>query len=115
MLLTIKFGGTSVGCAERLRRAASLVQRLRAEGHRVVVITSAMAGVTNRLAELAREATTPGSSNSNRVADYFHRTKRLELDHLDVARTAIRSPELVEEVANLLYAERHGLERVLLG
>jgi len=115
MLLTIKFGGTSVGGAERLRAAATLVQHLLTAGNKVVVITSAMAGVTNRLTELARDATLPGNGNSSRVADYFRCTKRLELDHLEVARNAIRSPKLVEEVANLLYAERHGLDRVLLG
>jgi aspartate kinase len=115
MLLTIKFGGTSVGGAERIRSAAALVQRLLGEGHRVVVVTSAMAGVTNRLVDLARDATAPENGNGNRVADYFRCTKKLELDHLDAARNAIRSPELVEEVARLLYAERHGLDRVLLG
>ena len=115
MLLTIKFGGTSVGGAERFRSAATLVQRLLDAGHKVVVVTSAMAGVTNRLAELARDATGPGNTNSNRVAEYFRCTRKLELDHLDIARNAIRSPGLVEEVANLLYAERHGLDRVLLG
>src|SRR5690242_21778106 len=71
MLLTIKFGGTSVGDAERIRSAATLVQRLLREGHRVVVVTSAMAGVTNRLVDLAREATAPENGDGNRVADYF--------------------------------------------
>jgi aspartate kinase len=115
MLLTIKFGGTSVGDAERIRSAATLVQRLLREGHRVVVVTSAMSGVTNRLVDLAREATAPENGDGNRVADYFRCTKKLETDHLDAARKAIRSPALVEEVARVLYAERHGLDRVLLG
>ena len=115
MLLTIKFGGTSVGDADRIRGAAGLVQRLLGQGHRVVVVTSAMAGVTNRLVDLARDATAPDNGNGNRVADYFRCTKKLELDHLDVARKAIRSPGLVEDVTRALYARRHGLDRVLLG
>ncbi len=115
MLLTIKFGGTSVGDAERIRGAAALVKDTLARGHRVVVVTSAMAGVTNRLVELAQEATAPGDESGNRVAGYFRLTKKLELDHLDVARKAIRNPQLVEDVARTLYAERHGLDRVLLG
>src|SRR5262245_55761695 len=43
MLLTIKFGGTSVGNAERIRSVAELIRRTREQGHQVVVITSAMA------------------------------------------------------------------------
>src|SRR3954470_15820948 len=50
-LLTIQFGGTSVGDAERIRGGATgIIHRVRAQGHRVVVVTSAMAGVTNKLA-----------------------------------------------------------------
>jgi aspartate kinase len=115
MRLTIKFGGTSVGDAERIRGAAGLVKRIRADGHQVVVVTSAMAGVTNRLVDLAQTATAPGDDSAARVADYFRLTKKLELDHLDTARKAIRSPQLVEEVGRILYTERHGLDRVLLG
>src|SRR5690606_10848400 len=45
-----KFGGTSVAGAERIRDVARLV----AEGPRpLVVVVSAMAGVTNRLQQLA--------------------------------------------------------------
>jgi aspartate kinase len=115
MLLTIKFGCTSVGDAERIRAAAGLVKDTLAQGHRVVVVTSAMAGVTNRLIELAREATAPADESGARVADYFLFTKKLELDHLDTARKAIRSPRLVESVAQTLYAEHHGLDSVLFG
>src|SRR5438067_1572415 len=115
MLLTIKFGGTSVGDAERIRSAAGLVKNLLAQGHRVVVVTSAMAGITTRLLGLAPEATAPGDESGNRVPDYFRLTKKLELDHLATARKAIRSPQLVEDVARVLYTERHGLDRVLLG
>ena len=43
-----KFGGTSVGTAERIRRGIRLVQEIAADVHRVVVV-SAMGGVTDRL------------------------------------------------------------------
>jgi len=54
--ITMKFGGTSVGNAEALRRAAGIVRQTAGEGHQVVVVTSAMAGVTNLLIEGARTA-----------------------------------------------------------
>jgi aspartokinase/homoserine dehydrogenase 1 len=47
--LTVKFGGTSVGNAEAMRQAAAIVVDLRRQGHQVVVVTSAMSGVTDLL------------------------------------------------------------------
>jgi aspartate kinase len=51
-----KYGGTSVGTAERIRQnvAARVAESYRA-GHRLVVVVSAMAGVTDSLLKLARE------------------------------------------------------------
>jgi len=54
-LIVQKYGGTSVGSVERIRRVAEKVARTRAEGHDVVVVVSAMSGETNRLIQLARE------------------------------------------------------------
>ena len=51
-LLVHKFGGTSVGSIERIEAVAARVARHRAEGHRVVVVVSAMSGETNRLQAL---------------------------------------------------------------
>jgi aspartokinase/homoserine dehydrogenase 1 len=51
--LVMKFGGTSVGSADALTKAAQIVKDARAEYPRVVVITSAMSGVTNVLLESA--------------------------------------------------------------
>ncbi len=52
-----KFGGTSVGDVERIRRVADRAVRTHAKGNRVVVVVSAMAGQTNRLLKLAGEIT----------------------------------------------------------
>ncbi|HUF82194.1 MAG TPA: aspartate kinase, partial [Burkholderiales bacterium] len=54
-LIVQKYGGTSVGSAERIKSVARRVARWQARGHRLVVVVSAMAGETNRLAALARE------------------------------------------------------------
>ncbi|MGB8437621.1 MAG: aspartate kinase [Burkholderiales bacterium] len=54
-LVVQKFGGTSVGSAERIRNVALRVAKWRAAGHQIVVVPSAMAGETNRLIGLARE------------------------------------------------------------
>ncbi|MEO0699647.1 MAG: aspartate kinase, partial [Pseudomonadota bacterium] len=52
----MKFGGTSVGDPDRIERVARHVMAARAEGLKVCVTVSAMAGETNRLVGLCREA-----------------------------------------------------------
>src|SRR5262245_34986695 len=55
-MLVVKFGGTSVGDASRIARAADLAVQAAANGQQVVVVTSAMSGVTNDLITAARQA-----------------------------------------------------------
>ena len=57
MFIVMKFGGTSVGSAERISQAAELATASAARGHQVVVVTSAMSGVTNLLIDAAKAAT----------------------------------------------------------
>jgi aspartate kinase len=54
-LIVQKYGGTSVGDVERIRRVARRVADTVEAGNRVVVVVSAMAGETDRLVGLARE------------------------------------------------------------
>ncbi len=54
-LIVQKFGGTSVASVDRIREVARRVSECRKQGHRLVVVVSAMAGETNRLLDLARE------------------------------------------------------------
>jgi aspartate kinase len=54
-LIVQKYGGTSMGSPERIREVARRVARFVDEGHKLVVVPSAMAGETNRLLALARE------------------------------------------------------------
>ena len=48
-LIVVKFGGTSVGDVERIKNAASKVAQEVRRGNKVVVVVSAMAGVTDQL------------------------------------------------------------------
>ncbi len=54
-LIVQKYGGTSVGSAERIRRVAERLLATKKAGHDVVAVISAMAGVTDGLIKLARE------------------------------------------------------------
>ena len=55
-LIVMKFGGTSVGSAERIAQAAQLAVESANKGHGVVVVTSAMSKVTDALIGAARKA-----------------------------------------------------------
>ena len=59
-LIVQKYGGTSVGSIERIHRVADRVSRTLQDGHRTVVVLSAMSGETDRLIKLAQQvAPTP--------------------------------------------------------
>lgn len=53
-LIVQKYGGTSVGTPERIRNVASRVLATQREGHSIVVVVSAMSGVTDNLLKLSR-------------------------------------------------------------
>ncbi|MDA9901914.1 aspartate kinase [Gammaproteobacteria bacterium] len=53
-LLVQKFGGTSVGCVDRIEAVANKVAAHREKGDEIIVVLSAMSGETNRLTDLAR-------------------------------------------------------------
>ncbi len=56
-LVVQKYGGTSVGDIERIKNVARRVLNTKNEGHRVVVVVSAMAGETDKLIRLAQQVT----------------------------------------------------------
>ena len=54
--IVMKFGGTSMAGIERIRSVAERVRREAEAGNQVAVVVSAMAGETDRLAQLCKEA-----------------------------------------------------------
>jgi len=51
-LIVQKYGGSSVGDIERIKNVAARVARFYRDGHQVVVVVSAMKGVTDNLISL---------------------------------------------------------------
>ena len=54
-LIVQKYGGTSVGNTDRIKNVAARVAKYRAQGDQVVVVVSAMSGVTDGLIKLAKD------------------------------------------------------------
>ncbi|MBN1991130.1 MAG: aspartate kinase [Anaerolineae bacterium] len=56
MLIVMKFGGTSVGSVQALEKVVEIVKKAKAQGHQLVVVVSAMSGVTDLLLNAAYAA-----------------------------------------------------------
>src|SRR5262245_53708310 len=95
MLIVMKFGGTSVGSAERIAQAADLAVKSAREGHKVVVVTSAMGGVTNKLIAAAQNAV--GGYYHKTVSDDLHEPHRQAV-HMLTPNDAARRREAIEVV-----------------
>lgn len=91
----MKFGGTSVATAERMGQVVDLVQRAAAET-RVLVVASAVAGITNLLLAAADDAAEQGEVGPQR-AEFWHRHAQIAAD---------LAPELGPRGAALLTALR---------
>lgn len=65
-LIVQKFGGTSLATVAKIQAATRHVLRAKAQGHDVICVTSAMAGVTNELAAMA--ASLPHAHNAEHDA-----------------------------------------------
>jgi aspartate kinase len=75
-MIVLKFGGTSVGDPESLRRAIEIVESV--QDRSPVVVVSALGGVTNRLVEAA-EAAAAGDRDAARNAAADIRTRHEEI------------------------------------
>ena len=57
-LVVQKYGGTSVGDVEKIKKVAERIARTKAEGNNVIVVVSAMGKMTDELVDLANQITT---------------------------------------------------------
>jgi aspartate kinase len=100
MLITMKFGGTSVGSPEAIGNLIAIVRESIAAGDRVVVVVSAMSGVTDLLLGAVREA-----AGGNKWA-YLNAAQKMRDRHEEVINlltTPGRNREaVVSELAALL-------------
>ena len=97
-LLVMKFGGTSMGAAERIRGAAQICADVRAN-RPVVVVVSAMSKITDFLLDTLRAAET------GRPVEVETNLKRLESRHVETCRALLNStacPTAICEVGILV-------------
>ena len=54
-IVVLKFGGTSVGSIDRIKKVADLIITYAKKKYKVIVVTSAMSGVTNDLVNKSKK------------------------------------------------------------
>jgi len=101
--LVMKFGGTSVGSADALVKAIQIVKDARAEFPRVVVITSAMSGVTNLLLDSAALAA------KGKVDSLSSTESTLREKHFAAADALIKDETFREQIKAEINALIHSL------
>ena len=85
--LTLKFGGTSVGTIDKIKNIANIIKKRHEEGNEIIVVVSAMSGVTNDLAK-----------KSSLISENFHAE---ELDTLLSSGEQISSSLLAGAIIEL--------------
>ena len=60
-IVVLKFGGTSIGTIERIKKVAKIIVSYVKKKYKVIVVSSAMSGVTNELVK-----------KSQRISDTFN-------------------------------------------
>lgn len=70
--LVMKFGGTSVGRATAIQQTANIVQKQKSNWDNLVVVVSAMSGVTDQLIQSARLAANNDGSGARAIIDQIN-------------------------------------------
>ena len=94
--IVMKFGGTSVATGENIRRVANIVADSVKKDRRVVVVVSALSGVTNQLVEEAKQAK---KKDEKQIQEF---TKNLVDKHTAVAAKAIEDTRIRKEVTQVI-------------
>ena len=107
--IVMKFGGTSVATGENIRQVADIVADSVKKDYRVVVVVSALAGITNQLVEEAEQAKKRGEKQ---IQEF---TRKLVEKHVATVTEAIEKKSIQEEVEHVIKKTVNELEKVLTG
>ena len=83
MLITMKFGGTSMGSASAIDQVAAIICQQRADGDQVLAVVSAMSGTTDSLLNAAQAAV------RGDTAAHLNTIETMRVRHISTAQTLI--------------------------
>ncbi len=111
--LVMKFGGTSVGSVDALKSATQIIWDAKRDWGRVVVVTSAMSGVTNLLLDSASlAAKSVGATHESPLQEHLQKAEStLKEKHFAAADALIKNEQLREttkqEISDLIFILVH--------
>ena len=109
MKIVMKFGGSSVADGDKLRRVGTIVRKFHKENNQLVIVTSAMSGVTDSLSEIAKHAS---KGSKDRVKEFMD---SIAHRHKKAAEAAIMDEEVLSETLATVSARCEELRNILLG
>ncbi|MCP8322002.1 MAG: aspartate kinase [archaeon] len=109
MKLIMKFGGSSVANGDCIKRVAKIISNFVNQGNRLVIIASALEGITDQLLEASEEAK---KGNLNYINDFIHKIKER---HLKAVKDSIKTESLKEKAMSVVKRNVEELEKVLIG
>jgi aspartate kinase len=107
--IVMKFGGTSVATGENIRRVANIIADSVKKDYRVVVVVSALSGVTNQLVEEAEQAK---KKDEKQIQEF---TRKLVEKHVATFTKAIENKSIQKEAEQTIKKTVNELEKVLTG
>jgi len=112
-IIVQKYGGTSVGDAERIQAVAERVVRSREDGHDVVVVVSAMGHTTDELLDLAAQvAPTPEPRELDMLLTAGERIA-MSLVAIAVNARGCRAASYTGSQAGIITDTQHGKARIV--
>ncbi len=109
-MIVLKFGGTSVGNGEMIKRVAKIIKQKKEEEKNVVAVVSAMSEVTNALVDISQKALTV--RDLAKVNDFI---KFVKDKHYKAIEIAINNKEIKNLVKKIIDSRIEELEKILIG
>lgn len=105
----MKFGGHSISNGKNIRKIANLIANYVGQGLSIVIVVSAIEGITDRLVEASEQAKL---GNRNYIQEF---KSKISKKHLLATREAVKSEVIRKEIEHSLKIMTDELEKVLTG
>ena len=110
MRLVMKFGGTAINSADKVRHSASLIKSQKEKGNNEIVgVISAARGMTDKISSIPLNITT---SDKQFITDFLKETNYI---HINIIDNAIKNENLKNAARSVLTALIKELEDILTG
>ena len=108
MKIIMKFGGTSLSSANKVRNVSKIVKD-HSHHHQITIVASALSGVTNSLVRLSEQAKV---SSSEKIAIELDKLSEL---HTNISKNSIKDSKIKDEVLENISSTLDELKRLLEG